>query len=785
MIEQSSHSAVTEPRTQKGRGTVGSRLAVLVLVALAGSVCGCLRRSGEPLAIGATTQERRQVQALVYLLHNYTRSMSPRHNEQWKQTIEQLVQIGAPAVPELCDVLDRTEHDVTMQSVAYTLRAIGDARAVPALIRALPKTATRGSNPLANDPDLLVAAIDPSREGNDRYPLFLYGRSAHEITAALEHLTGHSEGSEHLVAAATRNPDDVLAVRDRRKQTAERWVQWWSTNGDAVLSSTAVAAAPVEPDDTKVSVAAATPGQVPTAPSVVAPPHPRPKPAQAAVAPVVTPQLAHRAPEPLVLKGVCVDRTGQPVGGAKIACYRADYLSRRATLLAQSSADRLGRFELPHVPPLRAVDRNWSYVVLAQDGLHGRAWAMVRNEASGKRAVQLKLGPRASVKGRLLNADGRALQGVRVWVRQIVPAVGVDRESTMSQWFNASAPLPGWETTTDEQGVFQIESLCEGERVGLEIVHSEHGRRMVDVGVGAASTILFSADGTARVQIDRDTALARTGSATDRPMVNREEAASIAAVATPPTTDVERPADGGSLLREVPARVPAVATPQTTIKPASPVAIVPARAEPVAPVRPEQPARAETASKPVPAVNDGGTSRTRRGRATEADQHSGWGSPVQGLRCRWLPLESAVESGSTPTITLEVQNVAGQRLYWGCRRGITWLIPLPKSQLGFEAPLFEVELGSGTRIATAGELRANLKVHRRGARDDEPVPGFYSMESGSTLRLVTKYPRPLSGGRSIKVRAHLARYYQLGWNLDTRQVIMTCPPLAVRVAGSK
>jgi hypothetical protein len=54
--------------------------------------------------------------------------------------IKELVDIGKPAVPTLSAALDRTWRDTPMRLLGFTLRAIGDPRSVPALIRAFPKT---------------------------------------------------------------------------------------------------------------------------------------------------------------------------------------------------------------------------------------------------------------------------------------------------------------------------------------------------------------------------------------------------------------------------------------------------------------------------------------------------------------------------------------------------------------------------------------------------------------------------------------------------------------------
>ena len=43
-------------------------------------------------------------------------------------------------MPPLIEELERTTADQPLRSLGFTLRAIGDPRAVPALIRAIPRT---------------------------------------------------------------------------------------------------------------------------------------------------------------------------------------------------------------------------------------------------------------------------------------------------------------------------------------------------------------------------------------------------------------------------------------------------------------------------------------------------------------------------------------------------------------------------------------------------------------------------------------------------------------------
>jgi RNA polymerase sigma factor (sigma-70 family) len=58
---------------------------------------------------------------LIYFFRNY--HIFSR-DEQWAQTVRELATIGNAAVPELIAELDHTDRDVTIRSLAFTLRAI-------------------------------------------------------------------------------------------------------------------------------------------------------------------------------------------------------------------------------------------------------------------------------------------------------------------------------------------------------------------------------------------------------------------------------------------------------------------------------------------------------------------------------------------------------------------------------------------------------------------------------------------------------------------------------------
>ena len=58
-------------------------------------------------------------------------------DERAKTLLKALVDEGPAAVPELIAELDATDDDIMLRNLGFILRAIGDKRAVPALIRAL------------------------------------------------------------------------------------------------------------------------------------------------------------------------------------------------------------------------------------------------------------------------------------------------------------------------------------------------------------------------------------------------------------------------------------------------------------------------------------------------------------------------------------------------------------------------------------------------------------------------------------------------------------------------
>ena len=76
-----------------------------------------------------------------------------------ENAMRELIRIGKPAVPRLIEVLDRANTDHVLRKLGFVLRGIGDPRAVPALIRTIPRlardTASDCLYTIKNDPELL------------------------------------------------------------------------------------------------------------------------------------------------------------------------------------------------------------------------------------------------------------------------------------------------------------------------------------------------------------------------------------------------------------------------------------------------------------------------------------------------------------------------------------------------------------------------------------------------------------------------------------------------------
>ncbi len=165
--------------------------------------------------------------------------------ELWCSLMRELVALGPQAVPQVCDELDRSTEDRTLRRLGFALRAIGDPRAVPALIRAIPKTL----QPSSSDYGLIVAdaAIAEFMQKNDlrdrpvgRGRYFDFGRPEREISGALQKLTGQNfDDSELFGLSRSDDPHRQSLQRRLFMRQARRWQTWWEEHWRDFVSDAA------------------------------------------------------------------------------------------------------------------------------------------------------------------------------------------------------------------------------------------------------------------------------------------------------------------------------------------------------------------------------------------------------------------------------------------------------------------------------------------------------------------------------------------------------------------
>ncbi|NOY40276.1 MAG: hypothetical protein GXP26_00365 [Planctomycetes bacterium] len=153
--------------------------------------------------------------------------------EEWGPAVQTLVEIGPPAVPSLIEALDEEVLDHPIRKIAFTLRAINDKRAIPALIRAIPRTL----QPPASDYGLEVKDNDLSKflrqyDTVDGSKFLTYGRAFREVVLTLQKMTdgvSHSEMELNFVHKQG-TPSQQTLQKKLFEKAATRWARWWEEN---------------------------------------------------------------------------------------------------------------------------------------------------------------------------------------------------------------------------------------------------------------------------------------------------------------------------------------------------------------------------------------------------------------------------------------------------------------------------------------------------------------------------------------------------------------------------
>ncbi|MCR9232731.1 MAG: carboxypeptidase regulatory-like domain-containing protein [bacterium] len=162
-------------------------------------------------------------------------SGSDRFSDEWANQLRKIASLGPEVVPELVAELDQTSDDMMLRCLGFILRAIGDKRAVPGLIRGIPKTLIRPGSDMGlqireTDVALLKFMQQHDLSQQHRGSEYGFGRPVREIFGALESLTGQNFGDQelnHIFLNEYDFPSQKQAKAALFHQVAARWAQWW------------------------------------------------------------------------------------------------------------------------------------------------------------------------------------------------------------------------------------------------------------------------------------------------------------------------------------------------------------------------------------------------------------------------------------------------------------------------------------------------------------------------------------------------------------------------------
>jgi beta-lactamase regulating signal transducer with metallopeptidase domain len=202
-------------------------------------------RADPPLA------QKERIDAAMTILQNF--GVFQTNTKKWATAIRELITIGKPAVPRLIDELDHIDRaarpETELRALGFVLRGIGDPRAVPALIRALPNTLQRPASDCGctvDDPELMAFMRPHDNENGSNADRFSFGRPINEILPALQKLTGivailptEDGGKEFGGIRHTFRGGNANEVREQRKlflRFTERWAGWWTKNWKQYVS---------------------------------------------------------------------------------------------------------------------------------------------------------------------------------------------------------------------------------------------------------------------------------------------------------------------------------------------------------------------------------------------------------------------------------------------------------------------------------------------------------------------------------------------------------------------
>lgn len=153
--------------------------------------------------------------------------------DAWMLTLKELVDAGPDAVPQLIEELDKTDNDMMLRCTGFCLRAIGDKRAVPALIRAIPRTLREAGSDMGFElKDEALADFMGKHDLNEKSNRdFTFGRPVREVIGALREISGQAFDDEQLFHIFMSGTSRQRQMKEKLFHAhAQKWAQWWEAN---------------------------------------------------------------------------------------------------------------------------------------------------------------------------------------------------------------------------------------------------------------------------------------------------------------------------------------------------------------------------------------------------------------------------------------------------------------------------------------------------------------------------------------------------------------------------
>ena len=158
-------------------------------------------------------------------------------SDLWQRTIKSIVELGPDSVPELIAELETTNDDNMLRCLGFMLRALNDPRAIPALIRAIPKTFRDPYGEFSlrsKDPELTKFFKQHEAawlyQSEDSYRLH---RPLREICEALRHITGGQfRGDDFDENFRFGLPSELRRKQAKNHEVAKLWADWWNQHSN-------------------------------------------------------------------------------------------------------------------------------------------------------------------------------------------------------------------------------------------------------------------------------------------------------------------------------------------------------------------------------------------------------------------------------------------------------------------------------------------------------------------------------------------------------------------------